>query len=151
MPSTRRTELTRCAVQSYPDPSACPCACAASALTSATVLVDEVFLRDFHNRREVAGDLGLASSPWSSGRVRRDQGIAKSGNPRARRTAVELACLWLRHQPGSSLAQWFRERVGAAKGRMRRIMIIALARKLMVALWRYLSEGMVPDGAELKA
>ena len=120
-------------------------------LVSATVLVNEVFFRDFRNRREVAGYLGLASSPWSSGRVRRDQGIAKSGNPRARRTAIELAWLWLRHQPGSNLAQWFRERVGMAKGRMRRIMLVALARKPMVALWRYLSEGLVPDGAALKA
>jgi transposase len=82
---------------------------------------------------------------------RSDQGIAKSGNPRARRTAIELAWLWLRHQPGSNLAQWFRERVGIAKGRMRRIMLVALARKLMVALWRFLSEGLVPDGAALKA
>lgn len=118
---------------------------------SATVLADEVFFRDFRNRREVAGYLGLAPSPWASGRVRRDQGIAKSGNPRARRTAIELAWLWLRHQPGSNLAQWFRERVGTARGRMRRIMLVALARKLIVALWRYLSDGLVPDGAELKA
>ena len=115
------------------------------------MLVNEVFFRDFRNRREVAGYLGLVSSPWSSGRVRRDQGIAKSGNPRARRTAIELARLWLRHQPGSNLTQWFRERVGMAKGRMRRIMLVGLARKLMVALWRYLSEGLVPDGAALKA
>jgi transposase len=71
--------------------------------------------------------------------------------PRARRTAIELAWLWLRHQPGSNLAQWFRERVGMAKGRMRRIMLVALARKLMVALWHFLSEGLVPDGAALKA
>lgn len=96
-------------------------------LTSAMVLVDEVFFRDFRNRREVAGYLGLASSPWASGQLRRDQGITKSGNPRARRTAIELAWFWLRHQPGSSLARWFHERVGAARGRMRRIMIVALA------------------------
>lgn len=120
-------------------------------LASATVLADEVFCRDFRNRREVAGYLGLASSPWASGRVRRDQGITKAGNPRARRTAIELAWLWLRHQPGSTLAHWFRERVGTARGRMRRIMLVALARKLIVALWRYLSEGLVPAGAELKA
>lgn len=120
-------------------------------LTSATVLADEVFFRDFRNRREVAGYLGLASSPWASGGVRRDQGISKSGNPRARRTAIELAWFWLRHQPGSALARWFHERVGTARGRMRRIMIVALARKLMIALWRYLSDGLVPDGAELKA
>ena len=120
-------------------------------LVSATVLTDEVFFRDFRNRREVAGYLGLASSPWASGRVRRDQGITKSGNPRARRTAIELAWLWLRHQPGSYLTQWFRQRVGTSRGRMRRIMLVALARKLIVALWRYLSDGLVPDGAELKA
>jgi transposase len=120
-------------------------------LASATVLVDEVFFRDFRNRREVAGYLGLASSPWASGRVRRDQGITKSGNPRARRTPIELAWLWLRHQPDSTLAHWFRERVGTARGRMRRIMLEALARKLIIALWRYLSDGLVPEGAELKA
>src|SRR5215510_14598704 len=87
-------------------------------LVSATVLADEVFFRDFRNRREVAGYLGLASSPWASGRVQRDQGITKSGNPRARRTAIELAWLWLRHQPGSVLTRWFRQRVGTTRGRM---------------------------------
>lgn len=120
-------------------------------LAIATVLANEVFFRDFRNRREVAGYLGLASSPWASGRVTRDQGIAKSGNPRARRTAIELAWLWLRHQPGSGLARWFHDRVGTTKGRIRRIMLVALARKLMVALWRYVTEGLVPDGAALKA
>ena len=120
-------------------------------LVSATVLADEVFFRDFRNRREVAGYLGLASSPWAIGRVQRDQGISKSGNPHARRTAIELAWLWLRHQPGSFLTQWFRQRVGTTRGRMRRIILVALARKLIVALWRYLSDGLVPDGAELKA
>lgn len=99
---------------------------------SATVLVDEVFFRDVRNRREVAGDLGLAS-PWASGRVRRDQGMTKSGNPRARRTAIKLAWLGLRHQPDSTLAQWFRERVGTSRGRMPRIMLVALARKLIIA------------------
>jgi transposase len=120
-------------------------------LVSASVLADEVFFRDFRNRREVAGYLGLASSPWASGRVQRDQGITKSGNPRARRTAIELAWLWLRHQPGSVLTQWFRHRVGTTRGRIRRIILVALARKLIVALWRYLSDGLVPEGAELKA
>src|SRR3954447_16432013 len=84
-------------------------------LAFATVLDQEVFFRDFRNRREVGGYLGLAPSPWQSGAVRRDQGIAKSGNPRARRTAIELAWLWLRHQPGSALARWFHERVGSSK------------------------------------
>jgi transposase len=83
--------------------------------------------------------------------IRRDQGIAKSGNPRARRTAIELAWLWLRHQPGSALARWFHERVAGAKGRMRRIILVAMARKLIVSLWRYVTCGTVPEGAVLKA
>lgn len=120
-------------------------------LTFATVLDDEVFFRDFRNRREVGGYLGLVPSPWQSGGVRRDQGIAKSGNPRARRTAIEMAWLWLRHQPGSALARWFHERLGTAKGRMRRIMLVAMARKLIVSLWKYLADGVLPDGAVLKA
>jgi transposase len=91
----------------------------------------------------------MRASPWQSGGVRRDQGIAKSGNPRARRTAIELAWLWLRHQPGSALARWFHERVGAAKGRMRRM--VAMTRKLIVSLWRYLADGAIPEGAVLKA
>jgi transposase len=117
----------------------------------AAVLGDEVFFRDFRNRREVGGYLGLAPSPWQSGGVRRDQGIAKSGNPRARRTAIELAWLWLRHQPASAVVRWFHARVGEARGRMRRIMLVAMARKLVVALWRYVSEGIVPEGAALKS
>ena len=107
--------------------------------------------RDFRNRREVGGYLGLAPSPWQSGGVRRDQGIAKSGNRRARRTAIEMAWLWLRHQPGSALARWFNERVGTTKGRMRRIVLVAMARKLVVALWKYLADGVIPEGAALKA
>jgi transposase len=119
-------------------------------LTIASVLADEVFFRSFQNRREIAGYLGLASSPWNSGAISRDQGIQRSGNPRARRTAIELAWLWLRHQPESDLARWFQERVGAGKGRIRRTMIVALARKLMVALWRYVTQGLVPEGAVIK-
>ena len=120
-------------------------------VTFAAVLGDEVFFRDFRDRREVGAYLGLAPSPWQSGRVERDQGIAKSGNPRARRTAIELAWLWLRHQPGSALARWFRERVAGAKGRMRRIMLVAMARKLIIALWRYATTGAVPEGVVLNA
>jgi transposase len=119
-------------------------------ITFATVLGNEVFFRDFRNRREVGGYFGLTPSPWQSGGVRRDQGIAKSGNPRARRTAIELAWLWLRHQPGSALVRWFHDRVGDSKGRIRRIMLVAMARKLIVSLWRYVTEGLVPEGATLK-
>ena len=119
-------------------------------LTFATVLANEVFFRDVRNRRQVGGYLGLAPSPWQRGGVRRDQGIAKAGNPRARRTAIELAWLWLRHQPGSALVRWFHERVGTGTGRMRRILLVAMARKLIVALWRYVTLGTVPEGALLK-
>jgi transposase len=120
-------------------------------VTFAAVLGNEVFFRDFRNRREVGAYLGLAPSPWQSGQVDRDQGIAKSGNPRARHTAIEMAWLWLRYQPGSALARWFHERVAGAKGRLRRIMIVAMARKLTVALWRYVTTGAVPEGVMLKA
>jgi transposase len=114
---------------------------------AAHLLVDEAFYRDFGNRRELASFFGLASSHHSSGSVQRDQGLSRAGNPRARRVAIELAWMWLRHQPGSGLSRWFHARVGATRGRLRRVMIVALARKLMVALWRYLTTGTVPEGA----
>jgi transposase len=120
-------------------------------LAFASVLEREVFHRAFDNRRQVGSYLGLVSSPWQSGAMRRDQGITRSGNARARRTAIELAWLWLRHQPMSALTVWYRTRVGAMTGRIRRIALVALARKLIVALWRYLESGTVPQGATLKA
>ena len=113
----------------------------------AQVLANEVFYRDFKNRRQVGSCVGLTDVPYDSGASRRQQGISKAGNHRARTTAIELAWLWLRHQPGSELSRWFRERVGNIKGRIRKIAIVALARKLMVALWRYLETGLVPSGA----
>ncbi len=119
------------------------------ALTTGQVLVNEVFYRRFDNRRQVGGYLGLTGMPYDSGDSRRDQGISKAGNGRARRVAIELAWRWLAFQPGSELACWFRQRVGDLKGRIRRIAVVALARKLMVALWRYLETGMVPTGAVL--
>jgi transposase len=117
----------------------------------AKTLTQEVFYKDFRNRREVASYFGLAPSPWQSGGTDRDQGISKAGNPRARCSAVELSWLWLRHQPGSELSQWFRQRTLNAGTRIRRIAIVALARKLVVALWRYLTTGLVPAGAVLKS
>jgi len=116
----------------------------------ATVLVGEVFYRSFSNRRQLGSYLGFPPSPFHSGNMAREQGISKAGNPKARKTMIELAWLWLRYQPDSSLSIWFRERVGAMKGRIRRITIVALARKLLVALWRYLETGVVPQGAVLK-
>jgi Transposase IS116/IS110/IS902 family len=102
----------------------------------ATVLVGEVFFRPFANRQQLASYVGLTPSPFQSGSMSRDQGISKAGNPKARTTMVELAWMWLRHQPGSSLSAWFRERVGTRKGRIRRITIVAMARKLLIALFR---------------
>ena len=116
-----------------------------------TTLTQEVFYKDFRNRREVASYFGLAPSPWRSGGIDRDQGISKAGNPRARCSAVELSWLWLRHQPGSELTEWYRQRTLKASKRIRRIAIVALARKLVVALWRYLTTGLVPAGALLKS
>jgi len=117
----------------------------------ASLLWLEALFRSFANRRQVAAYAGLAPSPWQSGGVERDQGISKSGNRRLRKTMIELAWFWLRHQPDSALSRWFQARVGAAKGRVRRIGIVALARKLLVALWRYVTQGVVPEGAVLKA
>ena len=117
----------------------------------AATLTNEVFYKDFRNRREVAGYCGLTPSPWRSGGIDREQGISKAGNPRARLKAVELAWLWRRHQPDSALSRWFAARTANAGKRARRIAIIALARKLIVALWRYLTTGLVPEKAVMKA
>lgn len=117
----------------------------------ATVLVGEVFYRCFDNRRQVGSYVGLTPSPFASGATSYDQGISKAGNPKARTAMIELAWMWLRHQPDSALSRWFHERVGGLKGRPRRIAVVALARKLLIALWRYLETGLVPTGAVLKA
>jgi transposase len=116
----------------------------------ATVLVGEIFHRDFNNRRQLASYVGYAPNPFQSGNVAHDQGISKAGNRKGRTTGIELAWLWLRYQPDSDLSVWFRTRVGTLKGRVRRVAIVALARKLLVALWRYLETGLVPQGAVLK-
>lgn len=116
---------------------------------SAWPLVNEVFWRRFDNRRQVGAYFGLDGTPYDSGQSRREQGISKAGNPRARALAIELAWLWLRHQPDTDLSRWFVARVGALKGRVRKIAIVALARKLMIALWRYLETGVLPQGAVL--
>ena len=117
----------------------------------ATLLVREAFVRQFRNRRALAGYVGLGGTPFSSGGSEREQGIGKDGNRRVRAAMVELAWMWLRWQPDSALSVWFRARVDAMGGRIRKIMIVALARKLLVALWRYVTDGVVPDGAKLKA
>lgn len=118
---------------------------------TAWVLVMEFFgWRRFRNRRQVGALSGLAPSPYQSGDSAREQGISKSGNRRVRARAIEMAWLWVRYQPGSALSRWFQKRFGAGGSRQRRIGIVALARKLLVGLWRYVETGAVPDGAKQK-
>jgi len=125
---------------------------AAIGIGSAWTLVKELFgWRQFHNRRELAGCLGLAPTPYASGTSNVEQGISKAGNRRARWLMVELAWSWLRFQPASQLSQWFNQRFAAASKRMRRVGIVALARRLAIALWRYLEFGEIPPGATLKS
>lgn len=119
---------------------------------SAWVLVRELFgWRRFRNRRELAGCVGLSPTPYNSGTSSREQGISKAGNRRVRALLVELAWLWLRYQPHSALSLWFGRRFANGGKRMRRIGIVALARRLLVALWRYVEDGVIPEGAQLKA
>ena len=106
--------------------------------------------RDFKNRKEVAAMAGLSPTPYDSGQSQREQGISKAGNRRIRKLSVEIAWCWLRFQPQSKLSRWFQERFAQAGTRMRRIGLVALARRLLIALWRYLKYGIVPDGAIIK-
>lgn len=112
----------------------------------ASVLVREAFWRNFSNRREIAAWSGFAPTPWASGSVSRDQGIGKSGPAAFRSNMLQIAWRWLRWQPASQLSQWFTERTSGSNGRMRRVMIVALARKLLIALWRYATTGLIPTG-----
>lgn len=112
----------------------------------AAVLWSEAFYRSFSNRRQVAAYAGLAATPWQSGGIRHEQGVSKSGNPRLRTTMIQLAWLWIRHQPQSTLTRWFKER--SQQGRKRAI--VALARKLLVALWKYVTQGVLIEGAIIK-
>jgi transposase len=118
---------------------------------SAWLYVREFFAwRRFRNRRQVAALAGLAPTPYQSGDENRDQGISKAGNRHVRSLAVEIAWGWLRYQPDSALSQWYQRRFAPAGPRARKVGIVALARKLLVALWRYLETGVIPDGAVLK-
>ena len=115
----------------------------------ATLLTHEVFYRRFSNRRELASWVGLTPTPWASGDMQRDQGISRDGPAWIRGQIVQMAWRWLRFQPDSALAKWFEERTAGARGRIRRVMIVALARKLLIALWRFSETGLVPSGAKL--
>jgi transposase len=117
----------------------------------AAVVWLEAFFRHFDNRRQLASYAGLAPTPWQSGSVDREQGVSKAGNPRLRNTLIQLAWLWLRHQPQSALALWFKERVNRNGGRMKKTTIVALARKLLVALWKYVTAGVVIEGAVMNS
>jgi transposase len=120
-------------------------------INGAWLLVMEFFgWRAFKNRREVGGLAGFTPTPYQSGESAREQGISKSGNRHVRWMTTELAWSWLRYQPESALSVWFRERFGSGGKRLRRIGIVAVARKLLIALWRFLETGVLPEGAVLK-
>ena len=116
----------------------------------AAVLWSEGLFRHFDNRRQIASYAGLAPTPWQSGSVDREQGVSKAGNARLRTTLIQLAWLWLRHQPQSALTLWFKERVNRNGGRLKWTIIVALARKLLIALWKYVTLGVVIEGAAIK-
>jgi transposase len=118
---------------------------------TATTLVHEVFSRRFRDRRALAGFVGMTGTPYDSGGSTREQGLSKNGNPRVRKMLMQLTWRWLMFQPQSAPAQWFFARTAGAKGRMKKIMAVALARKLVVALWRAAETGVVPEGARLAA
>jgi transposase len=114
-------------------------------------LVLELFWRDFANRRQVGACVGLVPQPYDSGNSHTDQGISKQGNRRVRALLIEMAWFWVRYQPRSELAQWFAKRTASGSPRGKRTAIVAVARRLAIALWRYLRDGVVPAGAQLKA
>jgi transposase len=132
--------------EAVPDPVTMLLALRGIGSNFAAVLWSEAFYRQFANRRQVAAYAGLAATPWQSGGIRHEQGVSKAGNPRLRTTMIQLAWLWIRHQPQSALTHWFKLR--SQQGRKRAI--VALARKLLVALWKYVTQGVVIEGAAMK-
>jgi transposase len=142
-----RNELLEPTGQALPAPATRLMALKGIGPEFASVLWCEGLYRRFDNRRQLAAYAGLAATPWQSGSVAQDQGVSKAGNPRLRSTMIQLAWLWLRHQPASALSLWFHERVRQAGGRARKTLIVALARKLLVALWKYAADGVVIEGA----
>jgi transposase len=120
-------------------------------LGSSWIFVMELFgWRHFQNRRQVAGAVGLQPTPYNSGDSQREQGISRAGNRRIRKLLIEIAWAWLRFQPDSKLSRWYQQRFANAGARMRRIGIVAMARRLVIDLWRYLESGTVPEGARLR-
>src|SRR6202048_3020964 len=143
MPCWRRRESLQ---EAAPDAVTMLLALKGMGANFAAVLWSEAFYRQFFNRRQVAAYAGLAATPWQSGGIRHEQGVSKAGNPRVRTTMIQFAWLWIRHQPQSALTRWFKER--SQQGRKRAI--VALARKLLVALWKYVTQGVVIEGAAMK-
>jgi len=125
--------------------------CGIAITSSWTFVMEFLGWRKFNNRRELAAAMGIVPMPYQSGQMNRSQGISRSGNRRVRSMIVEIAWSWLRFQPESELSRWYQDRFGHAGARQRRIGIVALARRLMIALWRYLETGVIPEGARLKA
>lgn len=119
-------------------------------IETADMLVHEVLSRDFRDRRAVARFVGLTGSPDESGRRQREKGLAKAGSARVRRGMIQLAWRWLWFQKESALAQWYRARTADGRRDTRKVMIVALARKLLIALWRFVTIGEVPDGVVLR-
>jgi len=120
--------------------------------SGAWVYVNEFFgWRQFRNRKEVGAAAGLIPTPYQSGNASREQGISKAGSRHIRAVAIEMAWCWLRYQPRSRLSRWYQARFGRGGGRARKVGIVALARKLLIELWRFLEHGVIPEGAALKA
>lgn len=143
----------RQAARTAPDPSALRrlVQLKGVAVTGASVLLEEGLVwRAFRNRRQVGGMLGFAPLPYQSGEQARDQGIDRAGNARWRAMSIQLAWNWVQWQPSSALTQWYQRQFGGGGARRRRIGIVALARKLLIALWRYATTGELPTGAILK-
>jgi transposase len=116
------------------------------------VLATEIFgWREIRNARQLGGLVGLVPAPFQSGETHHDQGITRAGNKHVRRLMVQLAWSWRRYQPHSALTRWYETRFGRGSRRLRRIGIVALARKLLIALWRYVETGVIPEGAVVKA
>jgi transposase len=145
-----RDALLASASQGAPAPAAMLLQLKGIGAEFASILWSEGLFRSFANRRQVAAYAGLAPTPWKSGKIDHEQGVSKAGNPRLRTMLIQLAWLWLRHQPDSALSRWFQERVQRNGGKMRKTTIVALARKLLVALWKYSTSGGVIEGAVMK-
>lgn len=119
--------------------------------SSWVLVMESLGWKEFNNRREVGGSVGLAGTPYNSGESNREQGISKAGNARVRSTLVELAWLWIRYQPDSDITKWFEKRYGGKNKRIRRIGIVAVARRLMIQFWHFLEHNVDPPGAIIKS